>query len=79
MSNKRILVKNGKAFIDEKGKVLSSSSVGSAGVPIELSTNEEMIEVLVMENIDKVYKFVGETNETFEYGELYQVIMEVEE
>ena len=27
--NKRILVKNGKAFIDEKGKVLSSSNVGS--------------------------------------------------
>lgn len=51
---------------------------GSSGTPIELATSEEMEAVLVAENIGKIYKFVGETNETFTNGNLYQV-MEVDE
>lgn len=57
-----------------------ASDVGKAvveGTPIELSTSAEMEAVLVAENIGKIYKYVGETNETFTNGNLYQV-MEVE-
>lgn len=46
---------------------------GLLGSPIELSTSEEMEAVLVAENIGKIYKYVGETNETFTNGNLYQV------
>lgn len=57
-----------------------ASDVGKAvveGTPIELTTSAEMEAVLVAENIGKIYKYVGETNETFTNGNLYQV-MEVE-
>ena len=50
---------------------------GLLGTPIELATSEEMEAVLVADNIGKIYKYVGETNETFTNGNLYQV-MEVE-
>ena len=50
---------------------------GSSGTPIELATSEEMEAVLVVDNIGKIYKFVGETNEIFTNGNLYQVINEV--
>lgn len=49
----------------------------SGGTPIELATSEEMEAVLVADNIGKIYKFVGETNEIFTNGNLYQVINEV--
>lgn len=57
--------------------VVGTYEGGSSGTPIELATSEEMEAVLVAENIGKIYKFVGETNETFTNGNLYQV-MEVE-
>ena len=47
---------------------------GSGGTPIELATSEEMEAVLVAENIGKIYKYVGETNETFKNNKLYEVI-----
>lgn len=70
--SKSILIKNGKAYINKEGKVLSIN--GSGGTPIELSTSAEMESVLVAENIGKIYKYVGETNETFTNGNLYQVL-----
>lgn len=77
--NKRILIKDGKAYITKEGKVLSANveGGGSSGTPIELSTSAEMQAVLVAGNIGKIYKYVGETNDTFTNGNLYQV-MEVE-
>ena len=72
MENK-ILTKNGKVLVSD-GKILvtpTSNNIG--GFPIELSTLEEMEAVLVVENIGKIYKYVGETNETFTNGNLYQV------
>lgn len=58
--------------------VVGTFEGGSSGTPIELATSEEMEAVLVAENIGKIYKFVGETNETFTNGNLYQVIEEAE-
>lgn len=74
--SKSILIKNGKAYINKEGKVLSIN--GSSGLPIEISRSEEMQAVLVAENVGKIYKYVGETNETFTNGNLYQVIEEEE-
>ena len=67
-----ILTKDGKVLTSD-GKILK----GAGGTPIELATSEEMEAVLVADNIGKIYKFIGETNETFTNGNLYQV-MEVE-
>lgn len=58
--------------------VVGTYEGGSSGTPIELATSEEMEAVLVADNIGKIYKFVGETNETFTNGNLYQVIEEAE-
>lgn len=77
MNNKKILMKDGKAYMNKEGKVLSING-GSSGLPIEISTSEEMEKLLVAENVGKIYKFVGETNETFTQNNLYQV-MEVDE
>lgn len=57
--------------------ILGTVGTFEGGTPIELSTSEEMEAVLVADNIGKIYKYVGETNETFTNGNLYQV-MEVE-
>ena len=44
------------------------------GTPIEIKTTEKMNELLRIENIGKIYKFVGETDGTYTNGELYQVV-----
>lgn len=75
--SKKILIKNGKAFIDEKGDILSLNFVDNSGTPIEISTVEQMENKLISENIGKIYKYVGETNETYTNGEYYEVIDEV--
>lgn len=75
--SKSILIKNGKAYINKDGKVLSYVDKNN-GLAIELSTSEEMETVLVAKNVGKIYKFVGETNETFTNGELYQIVEESE-
>lgn len=67
-----------KSLVEDDIKIkLDDSIFESVGKPIELATNEEMEAVLVADNIGKIYKYVGETNETFTNGNLYQV-MEVE-
>ena len=74
---KKVLIKNGKAFIDEKGDILSLNFVDNSGTPIEISTVEQMENKLISENVGKIYKYVGETNETYTNGEYYEVIDEV--
>lgn len=76
----------------EIGKVLSSwdgsySEIGNTilppiddgvgGIPIEVSSIEQMDALLVAENIGKIYKYVGETNEKYTNGALYQISEEV--
>lgn len=73
---KKVLIKNGKAFIDEKGDILSLNFVDNSGTPIEISTVEQMENKLISENVGKIYKYLGETNENFENGEFYQVVEE---
>ena len=55
------------AFVDgmEEG-----GGTGASGVPIELSTDEEMANVLTDANIGKVYKFVG-TSENYKTNKIY--------
>lgn len=72
MENK-ILTKNGKVLVSDRKVLVTPTSNNIGGFPIELSTPEEMEAVLVSENIGKIYKYVGETNETFTNGNLYQV------
>lgn len=67
------LLTNGKYCAEDIAVTIDESLLGSNGSPIELSTPEEMEAVLVSENIGKIYKYVGETNETFTNGNLYQV------
>lgn len=75
-----ILTKDGKAYINKEGKVLTSRASSSVvnGLPIEISRSEEMQAVLVAENVGKIYKYVGETNETYSNGNLYQIVEESE-
>ena len=76
----------------EIGKVLSSwdgsySEIGNTilppiddgvgGIPIEVSSIEQMDALLVAENIGKIYKYVDETNEKYTNGALYQISEEV--
>lgn len=43
------------------------------GKPIEIEDPIEMEAVLVSENIGKIYKYIGETNETYTNNNLYEV------
>lgn len=45
-----------------------------AGLPIEIATSEEMDAVLIDENVGKIYKYVGETNETYINGNVYMIV-----
>lgn len=46
---------------------------GEAGIPIEVSTAEEMNELLTVDNIGNVYRFIGTTDSTYTNGDLYEV------
>ncbi len=43
------------------------------GTPIEITDTIEMEAVLVSENIGKIYKYVGETNNRFTQNNYYEV------
>ena len=53
-------------------------SSGDSGVPLQPATEEEMNNLLVNENIGKIFLYTGETNENFTNGEYY-IIEEVTE
>ena len=72
-----VTLRTANKYVEDDIHVIPDFEMGSSGTPIELTTSEEMEAVLVAENIGKIYKYVGETNETFTNGNLYQV-MEVE-
>ena len=54
-------------------QVLAEQGVGGGGAIIEISTAEEMDALLVAENVGKIYKYIGETNEKYTNGVLYMV------
>ena len=56
--------------------ILGVTGTHESGTPIEVATATEMDALLVADNVNKIYKYVGTTNATYEYGELYQVIEE---
>lgn len=69
-----------KLLINKEGKILAKGNKvyrapdSGAGLPIELASQEAMEAALVKENVGKIYKFVGETNEMFTNGSFYEVI-----
>lgn len=57
------------------GKFLSKVTVNvPKGIPIEISTSNEMFLSLSSENVRKIYKFTGTTDDDFTNGELYEVV-----
>lgn len=77
--NIKIIDKNG-VTLKTKGKycpedisVSVDESILGGGTPIEVATPEAMDALLVTENIGKVYKYVGTTDDTYTNGELYIV------
>ena len=53
-----------------------TSSVGGDIAVIDVANQSAMELLLVEENIGKIYRYTGETNETFINGALYQVAQE---
>lgn len=41
---------------------------------IEVSDPDELTSMLVAENLGNVYRYTGETNETYSNGDLYEVV-----
>ena len=63
----------GYQAIDGNGNVITGAMVSSAGVPIEVASEGEMEAALAGSAIGAVYKYTGETTDTFEQGALYIV------
>lgn len=71
-----VTLKTAGKYCSEDIDVTIDESLLSCGIPIEVATAAEMDALLVDENVGKIYKYVGTTNVTYEYGELYQVVEE---
>lgn len=41
---------------------------------IEIDDPDELTSLLVAENIGNIYRYTGETNETYSNGDLYEVV-----
>lgn len=54
----------------------SGEGSGTTGEPIQVSTPNEMDSYLTEENVGKVFKYIGESNETYIQNEIY-IIEEV--
>ena len=69
------------AYINGKEIFFSAvigSSVTSGALPVEVSTEEEMTALLETAAVGSVYKYTGETTDTYTNGELY-IVEEVSE
>lgn len=69
-ANKRRL----DVVLDELRKMVENGGSGSEGQPIEVSSEAEMNAILynaTEASIGMIYKYVGETTSTYEYGTLY--------
>ena len=70
----KILINKETRKILKTGNKVYKAPESGAGLPIELASQEVMEAALIEENIGKIYKFVGETNEMFTNGSYYEVI-----
>lgn len=70
-SGVKLLTKN--KFCKEDINITLDESLVS-GNPLELVSSDDMKTVLTSENIGKIYRYIGETNDEFTHGELYEVI-----
>ena len=68
------LYKNGKLITNLQ--IIKETILDGDGVPIEISTASEMDALLIEENLGKVYKYVGVSDETYTNGCLYQIVEE---
>ncbi len=65
---------NGKKVISRV--ICNTKVVVNDNTPLEIADPIEMEAVLIVENLGKIYKYVGETNETFTNGAIYQIVEE---
>lgn len=61
-------------FIEYVKYVGGSSEGGASGYAIEVSTHEEMDALLVEANLNKLYKYVGESDDTYVNGQYYIIV-----
>ena len=61
-------------FIEYVKYVSGSSEGGASGYAIEVSTHEEMDALLVEANLNKLYKYVGESDDTYVNGQYYIIV-----
>lgn len=69
-----ITLKTKDTYIREDISIVVDESILGGGLPIEVSSTEEMNAMLVETNIGKVYKYTGETTEEFIKDEIYIVV-----
>lgn len=67
---------NGKKMIDNI--IVTAPEVENSPLPIEVATEEEMNSLLETAEIGDIYKYTGETTDTYENGALYVVEEEAE-
>lgn len=78
----KTITKNGEVIPDSDyvglGKVIvnvpTTSDSTSNPVPEDVATAEEMTALLTADNVGKVYRFTGETDDTYTNGDLYEVV-----
>lgn len=70
---KGILINNGKALGDGSGKVFTVQS--EKGNPVTVYTEGEMDSLIIAENVDKIFKYVGDDGD-YTKDHVYQVVDE---
>lgn len=70
---KGILINNGKALGDGSGKVFTVQS--EKGNPVTVYTEGEMNSLIISENVDKIFKYIGDDGE-YTKDHIYQVVDE---
>lgn len=68
---KGILINNGKALGDGSGKVFTVQS--EKGNPVTVYTEGEMNSLIIAENVDKIFKYIGDDGE-YTKDHIYQVV-----
>lgn len=78
----KTVTENGEVMPDSDyvglGKVIvnvpTSSTSAPTPIPEDVVTAEEMATLLTADNVGKVYRFTGTTDDTYTNGDLYEVV-----